>query len=57
MPQIHSTPADLLTAEQLKDARAALDAILDLEIATDEERECLMGMDQRLDREISMRKV
>ena len=57
MPQINSTPVDLFTADQLKNVRAALDAILDLEIATDEERECLMGMDQRIDREISMRQV
>jgi len=56
MPQINSTPVDLFTAEQLTNVRAALDAILDLEIATDEERECLMGMDQRIDREISMRR-
>jgi hypothetical protein len=48
---------DLLTSDQLIDARDHVVALLDLDehTVTPDERECLLGLDQRLERAIHLR--
>jgi hypothetical protein len=48
---------DMLTADQIIDIRALVTALLavDENVVTPDERECLLGLDQRLERAIRQR--
>lgn len=47
-------PLDLMTKVQLQDIHDALECLLDLDIATDEERAVLLAMEDRVDRQIKL---